>query len=440
MSIPNSPNWSDITEVFEYPEPSFEKPNAPEGINAVSLGPIELNDSKGKLNSRYWLVIQLNGQVQIQGSNSEWTDPTILFNEPLAIREISLSFDQLGRPLVFYRTEANQLKIYWYDPVIEQNTIATIGEGTSPLAVFDFPQDTNQSFSDILLFYIRDGDIYMRIQRERFSVEYLCPNEGLAHYLIDGGLTTGNRLQVTYAQIISCGYPNITPTEGTLGYLFGSKSYNNSRNIPYINSNKSVNVFTDSFTVKAKIESISQDFRSLVLVGSNEPKFLKVELILSQAHYIISIWRAYANFNVAISFEDMEFITGVYGSIDNFIGLWEISFVGGSYNTIIKYNTNVVYDGPTKKPNNNYNPSSKEILFAGAVSQNLTLINGVMQYVTSHVYGFDGVISYVYLEDSEGIIEANITAYNESKQKYLDDTGEVDIVNHTKNDWVFKKS
>lgn len=70
MAIPNSPNWSNLTDIKPYPQPSFVKPPAPAGVAAVSLGPIELNDSKGVLNSRYWLVTQTGNQVQIQGANT----------------------------------------------------------------------------------------------------------------------------------------------------------------------------------------------------------------------------------------------------------------------------------------------------------------------------------------------------------------------------------
>jgi hypothetical protein len=69
MAIPNSPNWSSLTGIKPYPQPSFVKPPIPAGVVTVSLGPIELNDSKGVLNSRYWLVTQTGDQVQIQGAN-----------------------------------------------------------------------------------------------------------------------------------------------------------------------------------------------------------------------------------------------------------------------------------------------------------------------------------------------------------------------------------
>jgi hypothetical protein len=68
MAIPDSPNWSSLTDIKAYPQPSFVKPPMPAGVAAVSLGPITLNNSQGVLNSRYWLVEQIDGQVIIQGS------------------------------------------------------------------------------------------------------------------------------------------------------------------------------------------------------------------------------------------------------------------------------------------------------------------------------------------------------------------------------------
>lgn len=68
MAIPDNPNWSSLTDVKAYPQPAFVKPPVPDGVAAVSLGPDALNESKGALNSRYWLVTQEAGQVIIRGS------------------------------------------------------------------------------------------------------------------------------------------------------------------------------------------------------------------------------------------------------------------------------------------------------------------------------------------------------------------------------------
>ena len=205
MAIPNSPNWSSLTDIKPYPQPSFVKPSVPSGVVAVSLGPIELNDSEGVLNSRYWLVTQLDGQVLIQGATGEaWMAPVTSFNEPLPIQQISLTFDQLGRPLVFYRVGEDVLKLYWYDPILQQNTLTVFGQGIDPLAAFDFPQDTGQSFTDVLLFYVRDDRIYMRVQRDRYAIEYLASDVIPRVRLRSAGLRVDNRFQVEYT------YPEVT--------------------------------------------------------------------------------------------------------------------------------------------------------------------------------------------------------------------------------------
>lgn len=121
---------------------------------------------------------------------------TVLFNEPEEIVQITMTFDQLGRPLVFYKLITNELKLYWYDPVLGDNTITVIGSGTEPYAIFDFPTDTNQSFTDAVIFYIgTDTQVKYRKQRDRFAIEYAIP--GLfGSKIISAGLTTENRVQV----------------------------------------------------------------------------------------------------------------------------------------------------------------------------------------------------------------------------------------------------
>ena len=69
--IPQHPNWSSLTDIKTYPLPSFDKPDKLNvSVQNISIGPIELNDSKGVLLSRYWLVTQEDGFVTIRGSNT----------------------------------------------------------------------------------------------------------------------------------------------------------------------------------------------------------------------------------------------------------------------------------------------------------------------------------------------------------------------------------
>lgn len=181
-----------------YPDYGITKPATPL-VSPVAeiVGPMALNDSQGSLVSRWWATWQDGGNVVIAGAdNGRYGTSSIVFAEAGTITEIALTFDQLGRPLVFYKLINNDLKVYWFDPVLGANTITTIGQGSSPVAIFDFPTDTSQSFTDAVIFYIgTDTQVKYRKQRDRYAVEYGVP--GLfGDRIISAGLTVENRVQV----------------------------------------------------------------------------------------------------------------------------------------------------------------------------------------------------------------------------------------------------
>lgn len=128
-----------------------------------------------------------------------WGKPVKLFEEDQQIIEFSNSFDQLGRPVVFYRVGDNELKLYWYNSATGQNELGTIAVGTNPKASFDYPNEPSNSDSDVLLFYQRGESIYMRVQRERFEVEHETPVQSIDGLLIQSaGINTESRFQVSY--------------------------------------------------------------------------------------------------------------------------------------------------------------------------------------------------------------------------------------------------
>lgn len=181
-----------------YPDYGIVKPPTPL-INPISesIGPALLNDSQGSLTERWWAAWQAGGNVVIAGAVSgDYGTPTVAFAEVGVIDEITLTFDQLGRPLFFYKLSTNDLKLYWFDPVLNDNTITVIGQGSSPKAIFDYPTDTNQSFTDAVIFYIgTDTQVKYRKQRDRYQVEYSIADL-FGVNIISAGLTTENRVQV----------------------------------------------------------------------------------------------------------------------------------------------------------------------------------------------------------------------------------------------------
>jgi hypothetical protein len=201
------PDWSAIETLAPYIKPDELLPPVDKDLmQSATIGPVNLNDSKNRLDNRYWLVSYDDGTIYVQGSiNGEWGTATVLFLEPIAIEQISLTFDQLGRPLVFYRVGESDLKLFWYNPVIGANEISLVATGTEPNAGFDVPEDAGASYSDALLFYVREDKIFMRTQRDRFVTEYETPVNGVdivaENVRIESvGARIDNRFQVSYLQ------------------------------------------------------------------------------------------------------------------------------------------------------------------------------------------------------------------------------------------------
>lgn len=146
------------------------------------------------------------GDLQADGSG-QWGPPSVVFNEPLPIREISLTFDQQGRPLIFYRVDNDTLKLYWYDANLSQNVLLTIGQGITPVACFDYIQNVSYNQSDALIAYARGNSVYWRVFRESFAIERLVRTFSTPVYLESFGLIEGNRIQLAVRTEGACDIP-----------------------------------------------------------------------------------------------------------------------------------------------------------------------------------------------------------------------------------------
>jgi len=197
--IPNN-TWSS----YNVPEPfaTFSAKLPPElpRIAAVSIGPLVLSASNGNIAQRFWMVSQqVNKDVVIfkaSDDGSAWIDPVVIFTDSLPIVKIALTFDQLGRPIVFYQTTGNELKLYWFNPVTGQNVIQSFGTGDTPVAGFDYVDTPDYPESDAWLFYVKGNSVYSRLQRERWDIERLVRTYPTKPRVVAAGLTQNRRFQV----------------------------------------------------------------------------------------------------------------------------------------------------------------------------------------------------------------------------------------------------
>lgn len=87
--------------------------------------------------------------------------------------DVSLTFDQLGRQLLLLLREGGGLYLNWYNPLVFGREEVLITEGVSSCSLgFDMVFATGDPESDVLMFYVREGNSYMRVQRDKFAIEY----------------------------------------------------------------------------------------------------------------------------------------------------------------------------------------------------------------------------------------------------------------------------
>lgn len=191
--------WVSDTAKEEYAAYDIAKPTyASLNPYELELGPVSLNASDGDIKAAWWLF-EYNPDDQYVYA-SKWSEITQSFEvaQPIfqdvdGVSKLSATFDQLGRPIVFYQS-GTELRLYWFDPVLADNVLAYVADGSYPFATFDIRWDTSSSASDALLFYVRDGGIYYRLQRDRYVTEHATPVTGAE------GVTTAP-LAVTSSQV-----------------------------------------------------------------------------------------------------------------------------------------------------------------------------------------------------------------------------------------------
>ena len=166
------------------------------GIESYELGGIALNDPSQGLQVRGW-----RGYADEFGN--VWIGPIegpfSIFQTFPGITELSLTFDQNMNPFLAY-VQAGIAKFYWFDTLTSsyENTTLPVGS-ISPRASLDDKRNFAIGTSDIILAYIDDGNLIMRMQRDRYEIEYiLYPDINIpvvSPSVHDVGMGVNNRFQ-----------------------------------------------------------------------------------------------------------------------------------------------------------------------------------------------------------------------------------------------------
>jgi hypothetical protein len=176
-----------------YPPDDIDPPNS---LTDYEMGGRALNDPSAGLRDRVWTAVaDEGGAVRVSAAG---VFETLVFTAP-GITELSLAFDQNMRPFFAY-VQDGQAKFRWYDTVLGANRITNLAAGDRwPRCTMDDKRlsATQQNMSDVILTYVRDGDLYYRQQRDRYENEYLL-HEGVPGRLLRVGMNKINRLQFLF--------------------------------------------------------------------------------------------------------------------------------------------------------------------------------------------------------------------------------------------------
>lgn len=134
-------------------------------------GPIAIQDPSQGLRARLWRARSVGNAILLSAPG---VADGIWYTHTEDLEQVSLSFDQNGRPAVAFVDSVGGTYLRWFDPVVNDVVNMPL-VGITPRVTLDDSRPLNLSNSDIILGYVRGGVVRYRIQRERFQDEHTPP-------------------------------------------------------------------------------------------------------------------------------------------------------------------------------------------------------------------------------------------------------------------------
>lgn len=136
---------------------------------AQHWGPVAIQDPSQGLLVRLWTV-RADGQRVLIAADG--IDEVELYVHTSEVRSVSLAFNQNGHPDIALVDETGASWLYWYDPSVPGVVVTQLPVDIQyPQLTFDDARQFNIGNSDVVLSYVRAGQLHYRLQRERFLIE-----------------------------------------------------------------------------------------------------------------------------------------------------------------------------------------------------------------------------------------------------------------------------
>lgn len=138
-------------------------------------GGVDLYNVTQGLNASLWSSSYENGKIVLANENVRHEILTVA-----NVTEISFAFDLNMNPYVTY-VAGGVAYLYWYDTSIAAHTTTNLGTGIlNPRLSLDERRIKQVAISDVVLGYIRGGNLCVKYQRTRFATEIILgPMAGL---------------------------------------------------------------------------------------------------------------------------------------------------------------------------------------------------------------------------------------------------------------------
>jgi hypothetical protein len=164
------------------------------------LGGVAIQDPSQGLRVRVWKLWVDVEDVRIAPLDALGSATTLFSGA--GITEVTLSFDNNMMPDVAY-LQNDDLKLRWFDLSQSPPRYVTddFGPGiATPYLAFDDKRPQLISASDVMLFYVRDRKVWVRLLRDRWLTEYEWADiPSHAGRILAAGMSRGNRMQLKFA-------------------------------------------------------------------------------------------------------------------------------------------------------------------------------------------------------------------------------------------------
>ena len=138
-------------------------------MSDVHYGGIALSDASQGLGYQLWTCFTDGNNVWLSAPNT----PAYIILPGVGAAWVALAMDQNARVFIAYATLLGAASYYWFDSTIPGYRTSTLS-GVIPrvFASLDDSRPALLTSSDVILSYVRAGELFFRAQRDRFGIEY----------------------------------------------------------------------------------------------------------------------------------------------------------------------------------------------------------------------------------------------------------------------------